>query len=73
MRAREAPSDWRTAISRWRTTARAMSRFVTFAQTMTIVRKVTTEKIASIRLPRVATRLLPPAVAEYGTSLTLTV
>src|SRR5687767_10794841 len=49
-----------------------MSRFATLAQTIAIVSTVTTEKIASICLPRVATMLLPPAVAEYGTSLTLT-
>ena len=48
-----------------------MSRFATLAHTIAIVSTVTTEKIARIRLPCVETMLLPPAVAEYGTSLTL--
>ena len=64
IRPREAPRDCRTAISRWRTTARAISRLVTLAQTITMVRNVTAENTASMRLPRVATMLLPPAVAE---------
>ena len=42
------------------------------AHTIAIVSIVTTEKIASIRLACVETMLLPPAVAEYGTSRTLT-
>jgi hypothetical protein len=71
MRAREAPSECLSAISRWRTTARAMSRLATLAHTIAIVSNVTTEKIASIRVPCVEMMLLPPAVAEYGTSLTL--
>src|SRR3954468_21762502 len=61
---RDAPSDWRSASSRCRTTARAISRLATFAHTITIVSNVTTEKIASIRSPKTATTLSPPAVAE---------
>src|SRR5581483_9856617 len=37
MRVRDAPNDWRTAISRARTTARASIRLATFAQTMSSV------------------------------------
>jgi hypothetical protein len=63
-RPRPAPTAVRTAISRRRVSDRAISRFATFAHTIAMVSSVTTEKIASIRSPFVATRLSPPAVAE---------
>ena len=68
MRARDAPKDCRTAISRARTTARASIRFATFAQTMKSVSAVMIENIARNHGPRCATTLSPAAVPEYGKS-----
>ena len=64
MRARDAPNDCRTAISRARTTARASIRLATFAHTISSVSAVTIENTARNHGPRWATRLSPAAVAE---------
>jgi hypothetical protein len=71
IRTRDAPSDCRKAISRCRTRARETSRFATFAHTIRRVTSVTIWKMARKASPREATRLLPPAVAECATSMSL--
>ena len=58
---RDAPRDWRTAVSRCRATARDSMRFATFADTINTVSIVMTEKIArNVGAPEGIT---PPAVA----------
>src|SRR5215813_2621089 len=48
---RDAPNDWRTAVSLCLTTERASIRFATFEQTISKVIAVTTEKMARKRPP----------------------
>jgi hypothetical protein len=67
-RHREAPSDCRTAVSRWRVTARASIRFATLAPTTTSVSSVTMEKMA--RISRSKAWSTPPALAAYGVTST---
>ena len=66
-RPRDAPRERRTANSRPRTMTRPSIKLDTFAQTISNVIAVTTEKTAKNSGTRCATTLSPPAVMEYGT------